>query len=407
MNTNRKLALLLLLIVASLQVNAQSEEKIDSTKTPSYHRYYDIGIGRNFDLHNISRNSMSTFKVSSDVFNIGVRSKLPVKLGNVLSGVWGFSTTFLHMIWPHEFGHSLRARQIGGQFDIHNSSLPVPLTTMDLPANVTNIDCALSVTAGFEVNHLISSSIQNDFYEYNGVYNDELALSFANRIMFTVYTSLIVRRDPSDKETWLETAGDPVHIIHPVWQEYSNNNIFETDSTVNPGLVKFYNQSVIFGTFWNLADPFFYKQIIGTFGDSKYGKKPWFALGDHTTGWTFGTMFNMSPLGYELYFNNYVRLKEKSLNVSFKYGRPFKNNSLSIQCPNIFESKTFKVGAKAEVWDQDIFGAGFSAVSNASYRFSKDLFLTAEAGYKTDGYTLGRAIDENFILWLGLQYLIE
>jgi len=400
-----KFSLLSFLILIPAQIiYGQSE---DSTEYPIFHRHYDIGIAPNFDLHNLSRNSLTTFKVSQDAFNVGVRQKLPKKLGNVLTGVWSFSMTYLHMIWPHEFGHSMRARQIGGQFHIHNSALPFPYTTMELPDNASYIDRALSVTGGFEVNYLTSSSIRRDFYEYNGLYNDELALSFANNMMFIVYTNLVVGRNPKDPDTWVNTAGDPVHIVHPVWQEYSNNEVIMPDSIVNPGLVKFYNQSWLFGALWQLADPYFYKQTVGAFSESLKGKRPWYWVGDYEKGWTTGTSFNMSPLGYELYLNNFVNWNDRLFEVSLKYGRPFKNNSLILSCPDVYDGDVLKIGARAEVWDQDIFGTGFSAIANASFKFQSNLAITTEIGYKSDGYSLGRSLDESLILWMGLQYSIN
>jgi len=129
-------------------------------------------------------------------------------------------------------------------------------------------------------------------------------------MMFIVYTNLVVGRNPKDPDTWVNTAGDPVHIVHPVWQEYSNNEVIMPDSIVNPGLVKFYNQSWLFGALWQLADPYFYKQTVGAFSESLKGKRPWYWVGDYEKGWTTGTSFNMSPLGYELYLNNFVGMTD-------------------------------------------------------------------------------------------------
>jgi len=157
MNNSFKIFCLLLLIPFS----SFAQNHTDST----FHRHYEIGIAPSCDLDNVSRNSLTTFKVVQDIFSRGIQPKLPEKVGNILGGVWSFSFTYLFMIWPHEFGHSMRANQVGGQFKIHNVALPFPYTTMHLPDEASFQDRALSVIGGFEINYLTSRRIQDDFYE--------------------------------------------------------------------------------------------------------------------------------------------------------------------------------------------------------------------------------------------------
>ncbi len=237
-----------------LPLSSFAQENVDST----FHRHYEIGIAPSYDLDNVSRNSLTIFKLTEDAYSRGIQPKLHEKLGNILGGVWSFSFTYLSMIWPHEFGHSMRAHQIGGHFNIHDIALPIPGTTMTLPDEVSFQGRALSIIGGFEINYLTSKRIQDDFYEYNGLYNDELGLAFVHKMMYPIYVSLVIPQDPNEKDTWINTGGDPVHFIMPVWQRYSNDQIFLPDSTVNPGLVDFYGQSALLATFLNLLDPAFY-----------------------------------------------------------------------------------------------------------------------------------------------------
>jgi len=399
MNNSFKIFCFLLLIPLS----SFAQENVDST----FHRYYEIGIAPSHDLNNVSRNSLTTFKVVQDIFSRGIQPKLPEKVGNILGGVWSFSFTYLFMIWPHEFGHSMRANQVGGQFKIHNVALPFPYTTMHLPDEASFQDRALSVIGGFEINYLTSRRIQDDFYEYNGLYNDELGLAFVHKMMYPIYVSLVVPQDPNKQETWINTAGDPVHYIMPVWQMYSNDEIFLPDSTVNPGLVDFYGQSALLATFLNLLDPAFYKQAGAAFGKVTDGKRPWYLIGNEHNGWSYGTMFNTSILGYEVFLNNYLKLNDRLYILRLKTGRPYKNNSITVSSPDIYKSENIKLGALMEIWDQDIFGLGFMIHTDFSYSLNKKIDLNFQLGYKTKGYTIGRSVQDNLIGWIGLKYNIN
>ncbi|MFC2090358.1 hypothetical protein ACFLT1_06235 [Bacteroidota bacterium] len=378
-----------------------AQEDQDST---TYHRHYEIGIAPSYDLDNVSRNGLTTYKLIQDAYSRGIQPKLPEKLGNVLGGVWSFSFSYLAMIWPHEFGHSLRAHQVGGHFNIHNVALPIPYTTMTLPDDVSFQSSALSITGGFEINYLTSRRIQDDFYEYNGLYNDELGMAFINKMMYPIYVSLVIPQDPKEQDTWINTGGDPVHFIMPVWQRYSNDEIFLSDGSVHPGLVDFYGQSALLATFYNLLDPAFYKQAAAAFGKVTDGKRPWYLIGNEHNGWSYGTMFNTSILGYEVFLNNYLKLNDRLYILRLKTGRPYKNNSITLSSPNIYTSEKIKIGALVEVWDQDIFGVGGMIHSDISYSISDKIDVNLQLGYKTEGSTIGRTVESNFIAWVGLKY---
>ncbi len=393
-------SLIALMILLLIPVCSLAQEKSDTT----FHRHYEFGIAPGYDLNNVARNSLTTLKIAQDAFSKGIQPKLPEKLGNVLGGLWSFSFTYLSMIWPHEFGHSMRARQAGGQFKIHNISLPIPYTTMHLPENASLQDHALSVIGGFEINYLTSRNIQDDFYEYNGLYNDELAVAFVHKMMYPIYVSLVVPRDPNKEDTWINTAGDPVHYILPVWKRYSNDMVFLADGSVNPGLVDFYGQSSLLASFIYLLDPVFYKQAAAAFGKVTDGKRPGYIIGNEHNGWAYGTMFNTSVLGYEVFLNNYVKLNDRLFILRLKTGRPYKNNSITISSPNLYNSEKIKIGTLMEVWDQDIFGKGIMVYSDLSYSISKKFDLDLQLGYKTKGYTIGREIDDKFIAWAGIRY---
>ena len=372
----------------------------DSTWT----RNYEFGVFNQNDLRNSSSNAISTNRVLTDVFRKGVSSKMNDKVGNALYGLYSFSTTYLTMVWSHEFGHSLRAKQVGGEFRIHNAALPIPYTTMHLPEDINLVDEALSVTGGFEVNYLTVRKIQREFVEQNGTFAEDLSFSFANRMMFPIYTSFVVRINPEEPNVWIETAGDPVHCVLPVFKNYSENQVFVSDGVVNPELVKLYNQSAMFASFFSLLDPQFYRELGGAFGKRDKTRRPVFLIGNHDTGWTYGTLFNMSPLGYELYLNNYVHLKGHKFSIYAKYGNPFKNNGLGIRYANIVDNPKLNISSSLDLWDQDIFGMGISGEVEAKYKISEKFGLNMSLGYKTEGYVLGKQLGNGLNLGFGLAY---
>lgn len=365
---------------------------------------YQFNAYNQNDLRNSSFNAISVNRMLLDAYRKGVKLKLDNKFGNISYNAFTFATIYLSMIWSHEFGHSFRADQVGGKFKIHNAKLPIPYTTMHLPSDINYVDEALSVTGGFEVNHLTVRKIQSQFLSQNGIFNEDLAFAFANRMMYTIYTSLIVRTDPEEKDVWINTAGDPVHCVLPVFKNYSNNKVFLADSTVNPELVKFYNQSAIFGILFNLLDPQFYSETGAAFGDGEKIRHPKFLIGNHENGWTYGTLFNVSPLGYELYMNNYLHLKGYQFTLYAKYGDPFKNNGVGVKWGNTLDMPKLKCALGVEAWDQDIFGKGMSGELEASYTILNKIDLNLTMGYKSKGYVLGKQINSGETIGIGITY---
>jgi hypothetical protein len=219
-----------------------------------------------------------------------------------------------------------------------------------------------------------------------------------------LYTSVIVRIDPNDRDVWIDTAGDPVHYILPVFKNYSNNEVFMEDGKVNPELVDFYNQAAMFASFFSLLDPQFYREVGASFGDAEKVRKPVFLIGDYENGWTYSTLFNASPLGYELYMNNYIHYKGAKFSVYAKYGNPFKNNGIGLKWSNIVDRSNLSVSSWVDLWDQDIFGKGFAGEVEARMNISENIFLNFNLGYKTEGYVLGKQLKDGVNFGVGFGY---
>lgn len=383
-----------------LQVSTKAQ---DSTWT----RQYKFTFYSQNDLRNSSDNMLAINRMLLDGYRKGVVEKMDSKFGNITYDLFSFATVYMTMIWSHEFGHSLRANQVGGEFRIHNASLPIPYTTMHLPDDLSYTDVALSVTGGFEVNHLNIRKIQREFVAQNGTYNEDLAYAFANRLMHTIYTTLIVPIDASKPDVWINTAGDPVHCILPVFKNYSNDEVFLSDNSVNPELVKYYNQSVILGTYFNLLDPNFYREVGAAFGKKNKNRRPVYLIGNHENGWTYGTLFNVSPLGYELYMNNYLHLKGNQFSFYAKYGNPFKNNGVGLMWNNLFEAPYLHLSSTIDLWDQDIWGKGLAIELDGDYHIKDKFKVNFVLGYKTEGYVLGRQIDAGVNFGFGVSYTVN
>ena len=387
-------------IVFSLLGTAAMGEPTDPQEKTSY----TFGIYSNHDLRNSSTNMMSIHRMGHDAFDTYLRPAMSEKLGNIAFNVFSFSATYMSLVWSHEFGHSLRADQVGGHFNIHDAGLPIPYTTMTLPDSINLVDESLSVTAGFEVNNLNTRSTQREFIRNNGMRNVDLAFAFANRLMFPLYTTVIVPIDPEDPDVWINTAGDPVHVVLPVFKNYADGQVFMDDGTVNPDLVDFYGQAAMLGTYFNLLDPQFYKEAAASFGKADVDRQPVWLIGDEETGWTYGTLFNVSPLGYELYMNNYINYGGKQWSVYFKTGRPFKNNGVGLVWNEIISAGKMSMDATLEAWDQDIFGSGFAAEVETVMGINERMGLVINTGYKTEGYVLGKQVPAGLNLGLGVRW---
>ena len=388
------------LVIVSIVVCISSGLAQDTLQVSTY----QFGIYNQYDLRNTSQNAIATHRLIYDLQRSKLTPKMSGKLGAVTTEVLSFATTYLSMLWSHEFGHSLRAQQVGGEFRIHNVAFPIPYTTMHLPDSISLVDEALSVTAGFEVNHLNVRSIQREFILNNGASNEDLNFAFANRIMYPLYASVIVPIDPEDPEVWINTAGDPVHTTLPVFKNYSDNKVILEDGSVNPDLVAYYSQAAMLSSLFSLLDPQFYQVLGASFGQKGKARKPTYIIGDHENGWTYGTLFNVSPLGYELYMNNYIHLDGHKFSLYFKHGRPFKNNGVGLVWNEFISNNKLVVSASVEAWDQDLFGQGVSGETDVRYMVSQDLGLVINAGYKTEGYVLGKQVPAGINFGLGLVY---
>ena len=176
-----------------------------------------------------------------------------------------------------------------------------------------------------------------------------------------------------------------------------------SDGSVNPELVQLYNEAAIFASFFQLLDPQFYRDVGAAFGKTSKTRRPIFLISDFNNGWTYGTLFNASPLGYELYMQNYFHINNRQFGLYLKYGRPFQNIGLGVSMNNVLTFKAFQADVLAEIWQQDIFGSGASLELSGKWKLNKHLGLNFNLGYKTEGYVLGKQLNSGANLGAGIS----
>jgi len=368
-----------------------------------YHRDYSLGYGIRYDVLNSTENLRTGLKLYSDVYYRVLSPNIKNKtLRNITAFTWSFIGKWSSILWPHEFGHKLRTSQVGGHFSFVKFQPPGVIGKLEMPINATFEDKTLAVIGGFEANYLIARDIQYDYHRYNGLYNDELGIAFGNRIMYALYTYAFAYQNPKNTETWNLEGGDPVNFTKLVWQN-SDKKVFNPDGSVNNELIKFYNSAGLLSILWNLIDINLYQQAGAFFGNELGGKNP-YLIGNTKFSWSYGTFFNTSSLGAELYLNNYLKYNDNFYNVYFRYGFPFKNYGLGVNAPDLLLSDKFKIGGQLDLWTQDFYGNGFALSSNISYKIVDKLNIFTRFGYKQNGYLAGMTTKNGVFGFFGLNY---
>ncbi|MEO0185958.1 MAG: hypothetical protein ABIL20_09195, partial [candidate division WOR-3 bacterium] len=218
--------------------------KITDTTNICFHRDYQILFATNYNLLNSTENSRTAVKFLNDIYFRSMGRKLKNSiLRNSIGFCWRFTTTWITMSLPHEFGHYLRTKQAGGEFGIEKITFPMIYGRLKLPDNATPEDHTLALIGGFEANFLTARDVQKDFFQYGSLYNEELAMSFAHRIMYNLYAFLFTPVNPEDPDSWKEVIGDPITFTKLVW-EFGGRDVFLQDSAVNRELIDFYKKSI-------------------------------------------------------------------------------------------------------------------------------------------------------------------
>lgn len=370
----------------------ETTEPAETTETVPLQRRYELVYAPGDDLHWVSTAGPTLHRMTQDAYLYGLRPHLSPGLDKVVGTVWSMFFTYTTMLWPHELGHWSRARQVGGTFVFQNFMPLLPHTTMELPEDVTPLERALVSVGGFEVNSLVARQAQLDLYRHGGAWSDEMSHALLNELFFPIYAGLFPAR-AKEPDTWVETRGDPVHIVLPVYERYTGRSALTADGEVDPELVSLYRQTVLLSVGWTALDPGLWQQVLA-FSDRGFAsRRAWMPVRGEHVAWTWGTQFSPGPLGYELTLNQYLLVGERTFQLDLKVGRPFENIGARLVGPDLYETDRIALGAEVEVWRQDGWGTGGAAAVSAQVRFAGCLGLVGELGYKGEGYMLGRALE--------------
>jgi len=198
-----------------------------------------------------------------------------------------------------------------------------------------------------------------------------------------------------------------VESVLSVYGDYTGRPAIRTDGTVDPDLIRQYRESAYLSLVWMLLDPMFYRSA-GAFGaDMKQDHglmRSSMLVENERMAWTYGTQFHQSPLGYELYLHNYLRLNGRLYSFYMKGGRPYGNIGVGVQIPGLIENDNFMLGVACDLWDQDLFGRGAALTLDAEYRLGRNLGLLLNGTWKDRGYLIGKRIGNSLTLLAGFSY---
>ena len=393
--------LILFLFIFTSILQAQEDSTVVHT------RQYRLIFGAPDESEIFATAGVTFNKAFMDIYHRGIAYRLPPKIAPWAEIIWSIHWSFFFTMWPHDGGHWTRAQQVGGDFVIREFGFPFPTAEMRLPEVLDQKDETLTSIGGHEINYLMRQQIHMDYYDHQYIYADELIHALVQDVFFPFYAFVIAYADPTNPSVWTDTRGDPVEYTLSVFKTYTGRPPIRKDGSVDPELIDQYRESAYLSVLWPLLNPMFYRSIKAFGVDMKQDHglmtAPWM-LGNDRFAWAWGTHFNPSPLGYELYLTNYFRFQGKLYTLSLKTGRPYKNYGIGIQIPRLFEKGKFHLGLTVDVWDQDIFGQGGSVVIDAQYQPHKGFGMILKGGWKSDGYLVGRRVDKSTLLLAGCSY---
>ena len=361
---------------------------------PLTQREYPLALGDKLDSRNVVRTSIALNKLGYDIFNKGASDFLPPRMVPWLEPAWSFFWTFNFTMWPHDYGHWVRANQVGGNFVIEKYGFPFPLARMDVPSDATSLEKTMMSAGGFEINSMMRIHTEQRFFQTGYRDAEDMVHSFIQTMMFPMYTILIAPTDPGKVDTWLDTYGDPVDIVKQVFENYSGRSAIRGDNRVDPQLVKLYREYFWVNIATTLLDPMVYKSATAFAMDMRQhprGRAPWLYQTD-TLLWSYTSRFNPGALGYEVYLTQHIRAMNHYFSFYARYGRPFKNRGVGVHLPELWRAGKFSLDTTVDIWDQDLFGRGAMLMISPHYRLSSRIQLSMDVHWKDKGYVMGHRL---------------
>jgi hypothetical protein len=403
----------ILLLIMVFLFNAEVLKSESGDKNGAF-REYRFFYGGSKDLYAVANLGVNSYAALTDLYYLKLAGYIPEKVEGISGAIWQTCCSFMLTIWPHEFGHWTRARQVGAEFVFVKFAIPWPDARMDLPPNIDLFSETLTSVGGFEINNLMHRMIAENYYARNYGYANLGIHAFIQQIYYPAYAFVVaplVSRgwiNPRNADIWIHTMGDPVESTLLTYRNYSGIPIPESGKPVDPGLISYYRECLWLSLIWTLINPGLYEGIraFTVPMEESGGYMEPLVLGGSGNSWMYGTLFNASPLGYELYFDQHIRIAGRYVRCSLRYGRPFKNYGIELRVPELGHWEKFRIGADLAYWYQEPFGHGLQL--GAECGLSDGLSgIYVSGGWKSPGYVLGMPVEQGLYLRGGISLFMD
>ena len=319
------------------------------------------------------------------------------------------------MTMNHErFGHGYRALQAQGNIIGITYNPPPPFGNefsfirLEGLEDATNQERLLMTMGGSEANMVVSDIMRKNFLLDGSLnYNFAVAYLYGNNDM-PGYTAFVKRE-----------FGDP-----NTYRRNINEFYFQRESLTQ-------SRMRTISLFALLTDPINFYAFKSLFYDYLfYGKRStkvkFIPISDNVSLLP-RFRFEYTPYGPELVYQSFFKLEEQLVKVSFSHGDGtfYSSWRVSANAWNVKASNKLSFDVLSELWNQpqiDFYENGFLKrekglgglfVLTGNYDFITDvrpysiLGLTAQAGYKTAGYSLGQQLNSGILFRAGLSIKLE
>jgi hypothetical protein len=316
----------------------------------------------------------------------------------------------LTILTQHEvFGHGARYREFGSWDNRYHLSLFPPFgqgsgwAQSDVfSKTLSDEEHILSVAAGNEANTLLSLSLRRKWLERGRIdFRETVLYSFAAQNI----TWYILRTRFGDSG-----SGDIAVFLTRVNALHASTGAALT------------LDDLAWSCLANLLDPFQYYAIIGymyayLFGGLEYFDLPLIDFGAFR--YLPAAHFCLSPLGVEFYLDNYFRCDSFLLSASLRSTPPTFGFSggLNLELSGLVLADWISLNGSLDVWYQPALGYGVGntimpgfaglgilAAAGLDVYFTDMAGLTAQAGFKTEGWVAGRPLAGGFFFSAGISF---
>ena len=341
----------------------------------------------------------------------------------ILNPVYRFSKLFLTnyvfsdfiMTMNHErFGHGYRALAAGGEILNINYNPPPPFgnefsfISLSGLENATDQERILMTLGGSEANMVLSDMMRKNML-LDGVFDYNFALAYLYGSNDMPGYTAFVQNPFSDPNTYRREI---------------NEFYYQRESLTK-------DRMRAISLFALLTDPMNFYAFKSVFYDYLF-------FGRRATPIKFIPVtrdikllprfrFEYTPYGPELVYQSFFKLEEQLFKVSFSHGDGtfYSSWRVSANAWNVKASNKLSFDVLSELWNQpqiDFYENGFLKgekglggllVLTGNYDFITDvrpysiLGLTAQAGYKTAGYSLGQQLNSGILFRAGLSIKLE